>query len=168
MITDEQDKLSIKIIDLLKAQEQKWMPKADIKTNLQPKSLNDFEFVLGDLEHFRLIEYLRNGLNIRLTENARKFKGLRHEFTKKDRVEKFRFRLTTSIALISLFVSIWLTVENNDLKGTIEKQESEIIQLNKKISNLKDQLDLRDSETSRVKEKLDSMLNILTSQKKKK
>lgn len=168
MITDEQNNLSIKIIDLLKAQKQKWMPKADIQTNLQPNSLNDFEFVLRDLEHFRLIDLVRNGANVRVTENARKFKGLRHEFAKKERIETFRFGLTTLIAIISLLVSIWLTVENNDLKGTIHNQGFEIIELNKKISDLKGQLDLRDSETSRLKETLDSTLNILRSQKNKK
>lgn len=165
MITDDQNKLSIKIIDLLKFQEQKWMPKADIKAHLQPNSLNDFEFVLRDLEHFRLIEFLRNGTNVRVTENARKFKGLRHEFTRKGKVERLRFALTTSIAIISLLASIWLTVENNDLKGTIDKQGTEIINLNDKIDNLKGQLDLRDSETSRLREKLDSTLNILESSK---
>lgn len=168
MITDEQNLLSIRIIDLLKAQEQKWMPKADIKAHIQPNSLNDFEFVLRDLEHFRLIEFLRHGTNVRVTENARKFKGLRHEFTRKDKVEKFRFALTTTIAVISLLASVWLTVENNDLKGTIDKQGTEIIELKEKINNLKSQVDSRESETSRVREKLDSTIKILKVQTKSK
>ena len=70
MVTDNQEDIAKSIVNSLKAANQNWQTKQDIRKAVNPNSLNDFEFVLLDLQKFEIIQLLQNGYSFRLTERG--------------------------------------------------------------------------------------------------
>lgn len=165
MVTDNQEDMAKAIVNSLKAANQNWQTKQDIRNTVNPNSLNDFEFVLLDLQKFDIIQLLQNGHTFRLTERGTKFKGLKNEYYKKGKQESFRFWLSTSIALIGLIISVWLAFENNELKEELRIQGDRVEALEKESAGQDQMLRLRDEKISRLRNEIDSLKKLPATRK---